>query len=184
MKIPSPFVLLLIAALVNSLWFNQTWAEGKNTPPETITQKEDMPENLTANILDTARLNKDLSTFVSAVEAGGLEETLQGDGPLTVFAPTNAAFDALPKGAIEALLDPAAKDQLSIILKYHIVYGAKNSENFGTETITLDTIGGQKIKIDGANGIKINRAKLVATDDNSDNGVIHIIDAVLIPPAN
>ncbi|MBK9181290.1 MAG: fasciclin domain-containing protein [Acidimicrobiales bacterium] len=133
-------------------------------------------------IVDIAAGNPDFSTLVAAVEAAGLAETLSGDGPFTVFAPTNEAFDAalaaLGVTAEELLADPA----LAQILTYHVVPGMIMSTDLQPEQ-TVATVEGSDVTITvGADGATINDANIVATDIVASNGVIHVIDAVLLPP--
>lgn len=134
-----------------------------------------------ANIVDVAADTPDLSTLVEAVTAADLAETLQGEGPFTVFAPTNEAFDALPAGELDRLLEPANQDELANILKYHVVEG---------EVMSTDLTNGQKAKtLEGGtltvtiNGktVKINDATVATADVPASNGVVHVIDKVLLP---
>ena len=122
-------------------------------------------------------------TLVAAVKAGGLVETLSGEGPFTVFAPTDEAFAALPEGTLESLLKPENKPKLVAILKYHVVPGAVMAK----DVVTLDkakTVQGSDVKIKVADGkVKINKATVVKADVKSSNGVIHVIDKVILPPA-
>ncbi len=132
-------------------------------------------------IVEVAVGNKDFSTLVAAVKAAGLVETLSGKGPFTVFAPTNAAFDALPKGTVETLLKPENKEKLVSILTYHVVA----AKVMAADAVKLDeakTVQGQSAKITVTNGVaKIDNAKIVKTDIVCKNGVIHVIDAVILP---
>lgn len=132
------------------------------------------------DIVAVAAGNDDFSTLVAAVKAAGLVETLQGEGPFTVFAPTNDAFAKLPAGTVENLLKPENKDQLVSILTYHVVPG----KVMAADVVGLseaDTVQGSKITIDTADGVKVDNANVVATDINASNGVIHVIDRVIIP---
>jgi uncharacterized surface protein with fasciclin (FAS1) repeats len=120
-------------------------------------------------------------TLVAAVQAAGLVETLQGEGPFTVFAPTDEAFAALPEGTVESLLQPENRDQLVSILTYHVVAGAVTAAVVVTLT-EAETLQGGSVSVaveDGA--VKINGATVVQADVMASNGVIHVIDAVLIP---
>ncbi len=131
------------------------------------------------DIVDTAVAAGTFTTLVAAVEAAGLVETLKGPGPFTVFAPTDEAFAALPAGTVEALLaDPAA---LAAILTYHVVPGAVMSTDL-TEGMTAATVNGADITITLDGGAKVNGANIVAADIAATNGVIHVIDAVIMPP--
>ena len=133
------------------------------------------------DIVDVAASNEDFSTLVAAVKAAGLVGTLKGDGPFTVFAPTNAAFEALPAGTVESLLKPENKDKLTSILTYHVVPGAV----MASDVVTLSsaaTVEGSEVSISTADGaVMVDGANVVATDIEASNGVIHVIDAVIMP---
>jgi uncharacterized surface protein with fasciclin (FAS1) repeats len=132
-------------------------------------------------VVEIAAGNPDFSTLVAAVQAAGLAETLSGEGPFTVFAPTNAAFAALPAGTVENLLKPENKDQLVAILTYHVVPGrVLAADVVGLDTAT--TVNGAAIDISTEGGVKVNTANVTATDIVGSNGVIHVIDAVILPP--
>lgn len=131
-------------------------------------------------IVDVAAGNPDFSTLVAAVQAAGLAETLSGQGPFTVFAPTNAAFEALPAGVVDALLLPENKETLAKILTYHVVAG--NVMAADVKAGDVATVEGQNIAIATDGGVTVNGAKVVQTDVVGSNGVIHVIDAVLLPP--
>lgn len=132
-------------------------------------------------VVEIAAGNPDFSTLVAAVQAAGLAETLSGEGPFTVFAPTNAAFAALPAGTVENLLKPENKDQLVAILTYHVVPGrVLAADVVGLDTAT--TVNGAAIDISANGGVKVNNANVTATDIQGSNGVIHVIDAVILPP--
>ncbi|WP_296461223.1 fasciclin domain-containing protein [Rubinisphaera sp.] len=133
-----------------------------------------------ADIVDTAVAADDFNTLVAAVQAAGLVEALKGDGPLTVFAPTDAAFAALPEGTVESLLKPENKDKLISILKYHVVAGKVMASDV-VKLKNAKTLNGSKVKIDAHDGVKINNANVVKADIVTSNGVIHVIDAVLLP---
>ena len=135
-----------------------------------------------ADIVDTAVAAGNFQTLAAALEAAGLVETLKGDGPFTVFAPTDDAFSKLPAGTVESLLEPANKDQLVAILTYHVVPGNLPA----AEVVKYDqaeTVNGARLDIDaGSGGVKVNDANVTATDIMADNGVIHVLDAVVLPP--
>ncbi len=134
------------------------------------------------DIVDLAVGNDNLKTLVAAVKAGGLVDVLKGDGPFTVFAPTDEAFAALPKGTLESLLKPENKDKLVAILKYHVVSGKVMSTDL-SNGMKAGTVQGEKIKVWIGNGsVKINDAKVVAADVKAKNGVVHVIDKVILPP--
>ena len=134
------------------------------------------------DIVDTAAGAGSFNTLVAAVEAAGLVETLKGEGPFTVFAPTDEAFAALPAGTVEDLLKPENKDNLVAILTYHVVSGkVMASDVAGAQTMAA-TVQGQELTIDGSDGVKINGATVTSADVEASNGVIHVIDKVLLPP--
>ncbi|MEM6617581.1 MAG: fasciclin domain-containing protein [Pseudomonadota bacterium] len=132
------------------------------------------------DIVDIAAGNEDFETLVAAVTAAGLVDTLKGDGPFTVFAPTDAAFEALPAGTVETLLKPENKDQLVSILTYHVVPGKVMSTDL-SDDMTAATVQGGEITIDLDDGVKINDATVTAADIEGTNGVIHVIDKVILP---
>ena len=118
----------------------------------------------------------------TAVAAAGLEETLRGAGPFTVFAPTDAAFAALPAGTVEDLLKPENKDKLAGILTYHVLASEVPSSAVAGQTVEPATVQGKTLKVvGGADGVTVNDAKVVAADVKASNGVIHVIDKVLLP---
>jgi uncharacterized surface protein with fasciclin (FAS1) repeats len=131
-----------------------------------------------ANIIDTATNNGSFNTLVAAIQAAGLVDTLNGNGPFTVFAPTDEAFNKLPAGTVDALLKDIPK--LKKILTYHVVSGKVLAADV-VKLKTAKTVEGSEVKIDASNGVKINDATVAAADVAADNGVIHVIDTVLIP---
>lgn len=147
----------------------------------------------TKNIVENAVNSKDHTTLVAAVKAAGLVDTLSGKGPFTVFAPTNEAFAKLPKGTVETLLEPANKDKLTAVLTYHVVPGKVTAEEIvaaakkGNGMAELKTVEGEsiKFKVDGNKvwlmGEKGGKGEVTIADVNQSNGVIHVIDTVLIP---
>lgn len=132
-----------------------------------------------ADIVDTAIAAGNFTTLVKAVEAAGLVETLKGPGPFTVFAPTDEAFAKLPAGTVEGLL--ADKEKLTAVLTYHVVAGAVTSSDVAALK-TAKTVQGGELTIDTSNGVKINDATVIKADIQTKNGVIHVIDTVLLPP--
>jgi uncharacterized surface protein with fasciclin (FAS1) repeats len=136
------------------------------------------------DIVDTAVGAGSFGTLVAAVQAAGLEETLRGPGPFTVFAPTDAAFAALPAGTVEDLLKPENKDKLTAILTYHVLPGEVMSSSIGEQTLEPATVQGATVKVVGSGGgVTVNDAKVVTADVDASNGVIHVIDKVIMPPA-
>jgi uncharacterized surface protein with fasciclin (FAS1) repeats len=130
-------------------------------------------------IVEVAQSNDDFSTLVQAVVAAGLAETLSGEGPFTVFAPTNAAFEALPAGLLEKLLLPENKETLVKILTYHVVPSKVMAADVMAGDVT--TVEGSTFEISTEGGVKVNTSNVTATDVAASNGVIHVIDAVLVP---
>jgi uncharacterized surface protein with fasciclin (FAS1) repeats len=130
-------------------------------------------------IVDLAMGNENLSTLVAALQAAGLVETLQGVGPFTVFAPNNAAFAALPAGVLEALLLPENKETLVKVLTYHVVPGMVYSADVADGDVA--TVEGQTITLGTMNGVTVNNATVTSADQSSNNGVVHVIDAVILP---
>lgn len=147
----------------------------------------------TKTVVENAIASKDHTTLVAAIKAAGLVETLSGKGPFTVFAPTNAAFEKLPKGTVESLLKPENKAKLQAILTYHVVAGRLDSKavvaaiKAGKGKATLTTVQGSKLvgSLEGKNVIltdaKGNKSTITAVDIMSLNGVIHVIDSVVLP---
>ncbi|MDJ1009358.1 MAG: fasciclin domain-containing protein [Paracoccaceae bacterium] len=134
------------------------------------------------DVVDIASSNDDFSTLVAALSAADLVETLQGPGPFTVFAPTNDAFAALPEGTVESLLLPENRDQLVAILTYHVVPGAGTAETFLGERASYGTVNGAAVHVDGTGGgVTVENATVVTADIMASNGVIHVIDTVLLP---
>jgi len=135
-----------------------------------------------ADIVDTAVAAGNFTTLVAAVKAAGLVETLKGPGPFTVFAPTDAAFAALPAGTVETLLKPENKAKLVSILTYHVLPGRVMSADIAGKKLNPKTVEGQALAIDASGAaVKVNDATVTKADIGADNGVIHVIDKVLLP---
>ncbi len=135
-----------------------------------------------ADIVDTAVSAGKFNTLVAAVQAADLVDTLKSPGPFTVFAPTDEAFDKLPAGTVETLLKPENKDKLIQILTYHVVSGKVMSSDIAGKKLDAGSVEGSKLTINAQDGgVMINDASVVAADVESSNGVIHIIDTVLLP---
>ncbi|WP_170753787.1 fasciclin domain-containing protein [Ruegeria lacuscaerulensis] len=132
------------------------------------------------DIVDTAVGAGSFETLVAAVQAAELVDTLKGDGPFTVFAPTDEAFAALPEGTVETLLKPENKDQLITVLTYHVVPGKVMSGDL-SDDMTAATVQGGEVTIDLDNGVMVNDASVVQADIETTNGVIHVIDKVILP---
>lgn len=133
------------------------------------------------DIVDTAVSAGSFNTLVAAVQAAGLVDTLKGDGPFTVFAPTDEAFTKLPAGTVENLLKPENKDQLVAVLTYHVVPGKVLSSDIAGKALEVKTVQGTTADVDATNGVKIDGATVTAADIQASNGVIHVIDQVILP---
>lgn len=133
-------------------------------------------------IVDVASANGSFTTLVAAVQAAGLVDTLSSPGPFTVFAPTDDAFAALPEGVLDALLLPENKETLTQILTYHVIAAEVPASDVATGSV--DTVAGEAVEVVADDsGVTIGGANVVQTDVEAGNGVIHVIDAVLIPPS-
>lgn len=134
------------------------------------------------DIVDVAAANGNFTTLVAAVQAAGLEETLRSEGPFTVFAPTDEAFAKLPAGTLDSLLLPENKEKLAGILTYHVLPGSvKASDVLGAKT-TVTTVNGKDLTVDGTRGgVLVNSARVEIANVPASNGVIHVIDKVLLP---
>lgn len=132
------------------------------------------------DIVDTAVEAGSFSTLVAAVQAAGLVDTLKGEGPFTVFAPTDEAFAALPEGTVQELLKEENKDQLTAILTYHVVPGKVMSSDLSND-MSVETVQGGNITIMTEGGVTVNGADVVTADVEASNGVIHVIDEVIMP---
>ena len=133
------------------------------------------------DIVDTAVSAGSFKTLVAAVTAAGLGETLKGDGPFTVFAPTDDAFAKLPAGTVEDLVKPENKDKLTAILTYHVLSGKVMAADVSGQKMEPATVNGKALHVDGTSGVKVNDATVVTADIECTNGVIHVIDTVLLP---
>lgn len=137
------------------------------------------------DIVDTAAKAGSFTTLVTAVKAAGLVDTLKGKGPFTVFAPTDEAFKKLPSGTLESLLKPENKEKLVSILTYHVVPGAYDASTITAEKskqFGIKSVQGADIAVDTRNGVKVSGANVTKTDIKTSNGVIHVIDSVIMPP--
>jgi uncharacterized surface protein with fasciclin (FAS1) repeats len=133
------------------------------------------------DIVDTAAGAGNFKTLVEAVKAAGLVDTLKGPGPFTVFAPTDEAFAKLPAGTVEDLLKPENKDKLTAILTYHVVPGKVMSGDIAGKETMAKTVQGGEIAIKAKEGVMVDNAKVTQADIAADNGVIHVIDTVIMP---
>ena len=134
-----------------------------------------------ADIVETAVAAGSFNTLVAAVQAADLVDTLKSDGPFTVFAPTDEAFAELPEGTVESLLQPENKDKLVAILTYHVVPGKVMSGDVIGQRVSPETVQGRPLAINAKDGVMVNDARVVAADIEATNGVIHVIDTVLLP---
>jgi uncharacterized surface protein with fasciclin (FAS1) repeats len=134
------------------------------------------------DIVELAAGNKNLTTLVTAVKAAGLVETLQSEGPFTVFAPTNDAFANLPEGTLDMLLKPENKDQLVKVLTYHVIPAKVMSTDL-KNGMNAKTVEGEDIMVDLSKGVMVNNANVKKADIKASNGVVHVIDQVILPPS-
>ncbi|MGB0499044.1 MAG: fasciclin domain-containing protein [Rubricella sp.] len=134
-----------------------------------------------SDIVDTAIAAGSFETLVAAVQAAGLEETLRGEGPFTVFAPTDEAFAALPEGTVEMLLMEENRDQLVAVLTYHVIPGAVMSGDIAGQMLDVETVQGSSVAIDATDGVMVDGATVIQADIEASNGVIHVIDQVILP---
>jgi uncharacterized surface protein with fasciclin (FAS1) repeats len=162
-------VLLLSACGADDSTTDTTVAAGDDTEMSTEV----------GNIVAVAQGNEDFSTLVAAITAAGLGDALSGAGPFTVFAPTNAAFEALPAGLLEKLLLPENKEVLTKILTYHVVPAKVMAADVAAGDV--NTLEGSAFAVTTEGGVKVNASNVTATDVPASNGVIHVIDAVLVP---
>lgn len=133
------------------------------------------------DIVETAEASGQFSTLITAVKAAGLEDTLKGSGPYTIFAPTDEAFAKLPPETLQNLLKPENKQQLAAILSYHVVPGKVLSSDLDGKNTTATTVQGQDVTIDASDGVRVNDATVTAADVEASNGVVHAIDTVIMP---
>lgn len=169
---PRLFRRLTVATAAAALLF--TAACGNDDGPDAT---EETPS---ADIVEIASTTEGFGTLVTAVSAAGLVETLQGDGPFTVFAPTDEAFGALPDGLLESLLEPENSELLTRILTYHVVAGDVRSGDISPGAV--ETVEGNTVELATDDGVTVNDANVVQADVVASNGVIHVIDAVILPP--
>jgi uncharacterized surface protein with fasciclin (FAS1) repeats len=135
----------------------------------------------TKDIVDTAAGAGKFETLIAAAKAAGLVETLKGPGPYTVFAPTDEAFAKLPEGTVEDLLKPENKAKLAAILTYHVLPGKVMAADIAGKKANVKTVQGSELAVDATSGVKVNDATVITADVAASNGVIHIIDTVVMP---
>jgi len=136
---------------------------------------------MTKDIVDTAIGAGQFNTLVAAVQAAGLVDTLKGEGPFTVFAPTDEAFARLPAGTVEDLLKPENRETLVAVLTYHVLPGKVMSADIMGKTAEVATVQGSNLSVDATDGVKVDGANVITADIETSNGVIHIIDTVVLP---
>jgi uncharacterized surface protein with fasciclin (FAS1) repeats len=151
--------------------------------PEAGTMPSSSPTATTGNIVDVAASNGSFKTLTAALKAAGLTEALSAQGPFTVFAPTDAAFAALPKGTVEKLLKPENKEKLVKLLAYHVIPGAVTSSQLKSGEVPTAEGSSINVKVDNTNNaVTINDAKVIGSDVKASNGIIHAVDKVIMPP--
>jgi transforming growth factor-beta-induced protein len=155
-------------------------AQGPSSPPTATAATVEVTPAPRADIIDTASSAGSFETLVAAIKAADLEATLRGPGPFTVFAPTDEAFAKLPKGTVEDLLKPENKAKLQSILTYHVVAGRVNAKDV-VKLTHAKTVQGKELAISTSGGVKVDAANVIKTDIECSNGVIHVIDAVVLP---
>lgn len=168
-------MLTIAAALMGVTASSTVWAGSCSASATTASKSDD-----TRTVVSVAASSDQFQTLVAALTAAGLVDVLQADGPYTVFAPTDAAFAKLPEGTVENLLKPENKEQLIAVLKYHVVPGKVMAAD--VKTMKATTVQGQEVQLKVSDsGVYVDNAKVVQTDLLADNGVIHVIDAVILP---
>jgi uncharacterized surface protein with fasciclin (FAS1) repeats len=169
------------ATLAVALGMGSTALAGGHEKSEAKAHHGDAAAHATMDIVHTAVSNEQFSTLVAAIQAADLAEVLSGEGPFTVFAPTNAAFAKLPDGTVETLLLPENKERLAAILTYHVVPGAIHAKDV-TGTSKVKTVEGSEVEVKRAGDVvTIDNATVTTADIEASNGVIHVIDTVILP---
>ena len=171
---------VIALALVASISFAACGSDDEAETEETVTEETVAEAAAAGDIVAVASSTEGFSTLVAALSAAGLVETLQGAGPFTVFAPSDAAFAALPAGLLEKLLLPENVAVLTSILTYHVVSGTVMSADIMAGDVP--TVEGSTVALDTASGVTVNGATVTTADVAASNGVIHVIDAVMVPP--
>lgn len=179
-RLVSRLALPMAVMLVMSL---SACGGGQEQQPEQAEAETEMAGDTLGSIAEIASNDARFSTLVTALDSAGLVQTFQGDGPFTVFAPTNEAFNQLPEGTVQDLLQPENRERLTAILTYHVVEGANMAADVqGMSSVT--TLEGSDLSISTSNGsVQVGDATVVQADVEASNGVIHAIDAVLMPPS-
>jgi uncharacterized surface protein with fasciclin (FAS1) repeats len=166
--------LISLAALAAALIASPAIAGGHSS-------KTEHHGTVQADIVDTAVGAGDFNTLVAAVQAAGLVDTLKSDGPFTVFAPLDSAFAGLPQGEIDRLLLAENRAELTSLLTYHVLSGAITSDDLTGQILSVQTVQGDKLLIDATDGVRVGNAQVVQADIHTSNGIIHIVDRVIIP---
>ncbi|WP_096671342.1 fasciclin domain-containing protein [Dolichospermum compactum] len=161
---------------------SETPPVGEPTQPATEVPPAPVSEPTQSTLVNLLKKNESFKTLTKAVEAAGLTETLQGKGPFTIFAPTDAAFAKLPADALKDLLKPENKEVLVKILTYHVVPGKVLSTDLKSGEVKSVEGGAINVKVDPATGVTVNDAKVTQADIQGSNGVVHAIDNVILPP--
>ena len=170
---------IIAIAAASVLLLSACGADGSTADTTVAAADEQMPATEVGNIVAVAQGNEEFSTLVAAITVAGLGDALSGEGPFTVFAPTNTAFEALPEGLLEKLLLPENKEVLAQILKYHVVAAKVMAADVAAGDV--ETLEGSTFTIATEGGVMVNTANVTSTDVPASNGVIHVIDAVLVP---
>lgn len=173
--------VLVLAGCSSDSDSDEAAAETTSSSPSPAEETSEAPAEDPGTIVDVAAANPDFETLVAAVTAADLGETLSSEGPFTVFAPTDEAFEALPEGLLDALLLPKNKEVLTSILTYHVLPAEVMAADVSAGEV--DTVEGSAVDITTDDGVKVNDATVVTADVVASNGVIHAIDAVLVPPS-
>ena len=175
------FISFILFCVLWSCTPKQETASSETDAPEDIGQSQVQDDVSAPDVVHIALNSKDHTTLVAALKAAGYVDELSNAGPFTVFAPTNAAFDKLPAGTVEALVKPENRDKLRYILEYHVYVGSL-SDNFLRDGMTLNQVNLQNITISKKDGkISVNGANILGSVKAA-NGYVHVIDAVLLPP--
>jgi uncharacterized surface protein with fasciclin (FAS1) repeats len=177
------FPTLLLALLASGACSTTTNVEAPRPAAVTITSPTAWvaPASL-GNIANVASSSGQFSTLLTAATAAGLDATLSGMGPITVFAPTNAAFDKLPPATLQRLLRPENREALRQVVAYHVINGRVAAAGLAGKQMSSPTLEGSSLMIDGRGGVMVNGARVLQADIGASNGLIHSIDTVLMPP--
>ena len=182
-KIFSVFMIAGVCFFMSCNNATETQSDTQSEPSQALTGQSGVQDDESArNVVQVAIASPDHSTLVKAIQAAGLVDALSNAGPFTVFAPTNAAFDALPAGTVDKLLKPESKDNLTNILEYHVIVGVYNADGF-TDGQEIGQVNGDPITMSIKDGkVMINGKATIVASVAAANGVVHVIDAVLLPP--